>query len=154
MGGQHRLGGLWGGGIVVEPTAETDSRGADMSDTPSLDGSPPMKFNPRTIFRAIAFAESVSWAGLLVGIYLKRVAETTEVGVTVMGPIHGVIVLTYLVVVFYSRRTFGWNARTALMAASASVPPFATVVFEVWADRRNLLQSADSFSEERASAAR
>lgn len=113
-----------------------------------------MKLNPRTIFRVIAFAESVSWAGLLVGVYLKRVAETTELGVTVFGPIHGVIVLTYLVVVFYSSRTFGWNARTALLAAFASVPPFATVVFEVWADRRNLLQSADSFSEAKAPAAR
>jgi integral membrane protein len=112
-----------------------------------------MKLDQRNLFRVVAIAEAVSWAGLLVGMYLKRVAETTEVGVVVFGPIHGVIVLAYLVAVFYGRRSFGWNARTALLAALASVPPFATVVFEVWADRQNLLRTVDSFSEEKVPAA-
>ena len=109
-----------------------------------------MKLDQRNLFRVVAIAESVSWAGLLVGMYLKRITETTEVGVAIFGPIHGVIVLGYLVAVFYGRRSFGWDARTALLAALASVPPFATLVFEVWADRRNLLRTAVSLSEETA----
>jgi integral membrane protein len=113
----------------------------------------PMKLDQRNLFRVVAIAEAVSWAGLLVGMYFKRVAEITEVGVVVFGPIHGVIVLAYLVAVFYGRRSFGWNARTALLATLASVPPFATVVFEVWADRQNLLRTVDSFSEEKVPAA-
>jgi integral membrane protein len=85
--------------------------------------------------------------------YFKRIAETTDVGVVIFAPIHGVIVLAYLVAVFYGRRSFRWDARTAILAALASVPPFATVVFEVWADRRNLLRTADSYSEEKVPAA-
>jgi integral membrane protein len=117
--------------------------------TPTL-GWIPMTLNPRNLFRAVAIAESLSWAGLLVGMYFKRIAETTEMGVVIFAPIHGVIVLAYLVAVYYGRRSFGWDARTALLAAFASVPPFATVVFEVWADRRNLLRKAASFSKEKA----
>jgi integral membrane protein len=113
-----------------------------------------MKLDPRNLFRVLAIAESVSWAGLLVGMYLKRIAETTEVGVLIFGPIHGVIVLAYLGSVFYVRRSFGWDARTVLMAAVASVPPFATLVFEIWADRRNLLRTAESLSEERTPVAK
>jgi integral membrane protein len=109
----------------------------------------PMKLDPRNLFRVVAFAESVSWIGLLVGMYFKRIAETTELGVVIFAPIHGVIVLAYLVAVYYGRRSFGWTGRTALLAAFAAVPPSGTVVFEVWADRRNLLRTAAATSEEK-----
>lgn len=113
-----------------------------------------MKLDPRNLFRVVATAESMSWAGLLVGMYFKRVAETTELGVVIFAPIHGVIVLAYLVAVFYGRRAFGWDGRTALLAAFASVPPFGTIYFEIWADRRGLLRTVGSLSDERAPAAR
>jgi len=99
-----------------------------------------MTLEPRKLFRAVAIAEAVSWACLLVGMYFKRVAETTEVGVTIFGPIHGVIFLAYLVAVIYGRRAFGWSAGTFVVAGLASLPPFATLLFEAWADRRNLLR--------------
>jgi integral membrane protein len=105
-----------------------------------------MMLEPRNLFRAVAIAESVSWACLLVGMYFKRVAETTELGVMIFGPIHGVIFIAYVVAVFYVRRSFGWNMRTLVVAGLASIPPFATLVFEVLADRRNLLQSASGAS--------
>ena len=41
-------------------------------------------------FRLIAFAEAVSWAGLLVGMYFKYLGSPqTEIGVKVFGPVHG-----------------------------------------------------------------
>jgi len=113
-----------------------------------------MSLDPRNLFRAAALAEALSWTGLLVGMYFKRVTETTDMGVTIFGPIHGVIVLAYLVAVLYARRSFGWDPRIVLLAGLASVPPFATVVFEVWADRRNLLRTANSHAEEKVPAAR
>jgi integral membrane protein len=105
-----------------------------------------MTLEPRNLFRAVAIAESVSWAGLLVGMYFKRVAETTDLGVVIFGPIHGVIFLAYVIAVFCVRRSFGWNTRTFVVAGLASLPPFATLVFEVWADRRNLLRTVSSAS--------
>lgn len=93
----------------------------------------------RLWFRAIAFAEAVSWLGLLIGMYVKYVPETTEAGVKLFGPVHGGIFVAYLLVTLLARRTFGWSAVTTVVALVAAVPPFATAVFEVLADRRGLL---------------
>lgn len=96
----------------------------------------------RTWFRVIAFAEACSWLGLLIGMYVKYVPETTEAGVKIFGPIHGTIFLLYLLATLTARSTFGWSLRTTFWAAVASVPPFATAVFEVVADRKGLLGKA------------
>lgn len=93
----------------------------------------------RSWFRVVAFAEALSWLGLLIGMYVKYVPETTEAGVQVFGPIHGGIFVAYLLVTLLARRAFGWSLRTTAVALVASIPPFATAVFEVLADRRGVL---------------
>ena len=98
-----------------------------------------MTRNPRTLFRVIATAEAVSWLGLLIGMFFKWVLRTTAEGVHVFGPIHGTVFLLYLVAVLVAGRRFAWDARTSLLAVVAAFPPFATLVFERWADRRALL---------------
>jgi integral membrane protein len=98
--------------------------------------------NPRTLFRTVAIAEACSWAGLLAGMFFKHVAKTTEVGVQVFGPIHGVIFVAYLVSIVLVRKPLRWGLGTVLVAAVASIPPFATLAFEVWADRRGRLTPA------------
>lgn len=88
--------------------------------------------SPTRLFRVVATAEAVTWAGLLSGMFLKYVTETTELGVRVFGMLHGVVFIGYclttLVLAVDRRWTLG---RTALGLAS-SVPPFLTV----WFDRR------------------
>ncbi len=42
--------------------------------------SPLMDNRLVTAFRVVAFAEAVSWLGLLVGMYIKYVPESTEPG--------------------------------------------------------------------------
>jgi integral membrane protein len=101
-----------------------------------------VSLNPRSLFRTVAIAEAFSWAGLLVGMLLKHVLTLTEVGVQVFGPIHGAIFVAYLVSVLVVRRPLGWSLKTVLLAIIASVPPFATLAFEVWADRRGRLTPA------------
>ena len=64
------------------------------------------------------------------------------------GLIHGIVVLAYLVTALYVGRSFRWDVRTLLLAVIASVPPFATVAFGIWADRRALLQRAGSSAKE------
>ena len=95
----------------------------------------------RTWFRVIAFAEACSWLGLLIGMYLKYVPETTEAGVKIFGPIHGTIFLSYLLITLIARNAFGWSLRTTALALVSSIPPFATALFEVLADRAGLLGS-------------
>jgi RND superfamily putative drug exporter len=71
--------------------------------------------------------------------YVKYVPETSEVGVQVFGPIHGAVFVLYVAVALLTARVLRWSPGTALLALAASVPPFATVVFEVWARRTGRL---------------
>src|SRR5215212_2632011 len=98
--------------------------------------------NPRTVataFRIVAVAEACSWIGLLIGMYVKYVPETTELGVKVFGPIHGAIFVVYVVLALACARVLRWSAGTTLLALVASIPPLATLWFERWADRTDRL---------------
>ncbi|MCB7135503.1 DUF3817 domain-containing protein [Cellulosimicrobium marinum] len=86
-------------------------------------------------FRAVAVAEAFSWAGLLVGMYLKWVAGTTELGVEIFGPIHGGLVLVYVALAVLVAVRVPWSLWTTFLALAATVPPFCTVLFDVWAHR-------------------
>lgn len=92
-----------------------------------------------TVFRAAAIAEAISWIGLLAGMFVKYVPQTSEVGVQVFGPIHGAIFVAYAVLALLVGRTLGWSRGTTLLALLASIPPLATVWFERRATRAGIL---------------
>ena len=101
------------------------------------------------LFKVVAVAEALSWAGLLVGMYLKHVAGTTEAGVHLFGPLHGGIFLAYVALALLLSRSLRWTPWVTLLALACSVPPFATAVFEVLAARtgRLAVPSADPARE-------
>ena len=95
--------------------------------------------SPRRLFRTVALAEAVTWALLLLGMVLKYVTGTTELGVRVFGMAHGVVFVAFCVttvVVAVDRR---WSAGRVLLALASAVPPFATVPLDRWAERRGWL---------------
>jgi integral membrane protein len=92
-----------------------------------------------TAFRIVAVAEALSWVGLLIGMYVKYVPETTELGVKVFGPIHGGIFVAYVVVALVASRVLRWSPRTTVLALVCSVPPLATAWFERLATRNGKL---------------
>jgi integral membrane protein len=92
-------------------------------------------------FRIIAFVEALTWLGLLIGMYFKWIAETGEVGVKVFGPIHGGVFVAYVVLALVTARVQRWSLWTTAFALGASIPPFFTVWFEVWAKRSGRLES-------------
>ena len=95
--------------------------------------------SPTRLFRTVAIAEAITWTGLLVGMFLKYVTETTELGVRVFGMLHGVVFVAYVVttaVVWVDRR---WSAGRGLLALVAAVPPLATLPLEWWAVRKGWL---------------
>ena len=93
----------------------------------------------RRLFRIVAIAEAISWTGLLIGMYLKYVPETTELGVQIFGPIHGGLFVLYCLATLIAWRIFGWSIPVLLWGLFASIPPLFTVVFDIWAERRGLL---------------
>ncbi len=92
-----------------------------------------------TAFRVVAVAEAVSWAGLLTGMFFKYVLDAGEQGVHVFGPIHGTVFTAYVVVALLTWRQQRWSLVVGVAALAASVPPFCTVLFEIWAQRSGRL---------------
>jgi integral membrane protein len=94
---------------------------------------------PRRLFRALATAEAITWALLLTGMFLKYVTETTELGVQVFGMVHGVVFIAYGLVTILVAVDQRWSLGRLVLGLAAAVPPFATLPFERYADRRGLL---------------
>jgi integral membrane protein len=90
-------------------------------------------------FLVVAVAEGCSWAGLLVGMYFKYLTDAGDLGVAVFGPVHGALFVTYVLLTLLVARAHRWSAGTTLVGLACSVPPFATVAFEVWAARTGRL---------------
>jgi integral membrane protein len=90
-------------------------------------------------FTAVAVLEALTWVGLLTGMYVKYVPQTTEAGVQLFGPIHGAAFVAYLVMAVLAWRVLRWSSGTLVVAVVCSVPPLFTVVFEVWAARTGRL---------------
>ncbi|MBN4927376.1 DUF3817 domain-containing protein [Hoyosella rhizosphaerae] len=107
---------------------------------------------PAKRFRFVAVVEAFTWAGLLVGMYFKHVAKTTEVGVQVFGALHGAAFMVFVLVTLLTARQLSWNWRVTGLALASSIPPLTTVPFEIWSARKGHLaelseavqQNADS----------
>ncbi|BBG01821.1 MULTISPECIES: DUF3817 domain-containing protein [Pseudonocardia] len=82
------------------------------------------------IFRVVAIAEAMSWTGLLVGMFVKWVLGTSEIGVQVFGPIHGALFVGYVLVTLWTARLFRWDLWTTAVGLLASIPPLTTIWFE------------------------
>ena len=100
-------------------------------------------FDVRTVagrFRLVAFAEAVSWVGLLVGMYFKYLGTPrTEIGVKIFGMAHGLIFIAFVVTAVFAAIAFRWTLTTCLLALLASIVPLASVMFLIWADRTGRL---------------
>jgi len=94
--------------------------------------------SPR-LFRTVAVAEAFTWAGLLAGMFLKHVTETTEVGVQVFGMLHGVVFIGYVLVTLAVAVDQRWSRGRTLAGLVSAVPPFLTLWFERYAVRHDLL---------------
>ena len=94
---------------------------------------------PSKLYRTVAVAEAVTWALLLTGMFLKYVTETTELGVQVFGMVHGVVFIAYCLVTVIVAVDQRWSLGRLVLGLVAAVPPFATLLFESYADRRGLL---------------
>ncbi|WP_237715769.1 DUF3817 domain-containing protein [Arthrobacter sp. M2012083] len=94
---------------------------------------------PRTLFRTVAFAEAVTWTLLLIGLFLKYVTRTTDVGVSIAGGIHGFVFLCYAATAAFTWINQKWATRTGLLAIASAVIPYATIPMEKSLDRRGLL---------------
>lgn len=95
--------------------------------------------SPLHLFRRLAIAEAVTWALLLLGMVLKYVTGTTELGVRVFGMAHGVVFIAYCLGAVFVAVNQRWSVGTTVLAVASAVPPFMTVWFDRRAERRGQL---------------
>ena len=95
--------------------------------------------NPRTLFRIVAVAEAVTWAFLLLGMFLKYVTRTTEAVVPPAGAVHGFVFLCFVATTVFIWVNQRWSVVTGLLGLASAVVPFATIPYERWIERRGQL---------------
>ena len=91
------------------------------------------------LFAIAAFLEGLTWAGLLVGMWLKYGLQVTDTGVWLFGRLHGAAFLIYLVVTVIAGARLRWPGWALLLALLAAVRPLVTVPLELWYRRKGLL---------------
>jgi integral membrane protein len=86
-------------------------------------------------FRRVALLEATSFLALLVATYVKH-QDGGEVGVNILGPIHGGLFIVYVVLALMLRRGAGWSNLTTLLILFGAVAPFGGYVVDAWLARR------------------
>ena len=87
-------------------------------------------------FRYLAVAEAISFLVLLVGSGLKR-AEVTELGVTIVGPLHGLLFIAYVAVAIGLRKPAGWSYLATFWILVGAMVPFGGLVVDWWLARNH-----------------
>lgn len=86
--------------------------------------------------RYIALAEATSFIALLVASYVKR-TDGGELGVHILGPIHGGLFIAYVVVALNARSQLGWSASTTFWILVGAVVPFGGYAVDWWLGRES-----------------
>lgn len=81
--------------------------------------------------RYIALVEATSFIALLIASFIKRTGGS-ELGVQILGPIHGMLFIAYVVVALNIRRELGWSGRTTFWVLVGAVVPFGGYVVDWW----------------------
>lgn len=101
--------------------------------------------SPRLLYRTVAIAEAITWTLLIGGMLLKYVFLPGEVGdaaVRVGGFVHGFVFLAYGITAVLVGVNQHWRPRLILLGLATAVVPYATIPFDRWLERRELLGGA------------
>ncbi len=91
-------------------------------------------------FAIVAYVEAATWTGLLIGMFLKYVTDTTERGVEIFGPIHGIAFIVYVAVTILASVALQWPLKATIIALLAAIPPLMTIPAERWLAGRGYLE--------------
>lgn len=86
-------------------------------------------------FRYLALAEAISFL-LLIGASIVKHTGGTELGVTILGPIHGALFLFYVVMAFILMDAAGWTRTQTFWILVGAVVPFGGFVVDWWLGKR------------------
>jgi integral membrane protein len=94
-------------------------------------------------FRYAAIAETISWLGLLIGMFFKYVVVHNDIGVYIFGRVHGAMFVFYIATMIWVAVTDRWPVTRAIVGFFASIPPFTGLIFELWVEKRRASADQD-----------
>lgn len=97
---------------------------------------------PLRVFRVVAITEAVTWGLLLAGMYVKYLTDARHTGeelVSVFGMAHGLAFLAYCAATLVVAAVGRWPLGRLVLALVSAIPPFMTVWFDRYAERRGQL---------------
>jgi integral membrane protein len=97
------------------------------------------KLDPKTLFRIVAAAEALTWAGLISGLIIRASGNAPEWLIPVVGGAHGFTFLSYGVLAALVGVNQRWPVLRILLGISLAIVPFATVPFERTVAKRGYL---------------
>lgn len=85
--------------------------------------------------RYVALTEATSFLALLVASVVKRTGGS-ELGVEILGPIHGALFVAYVVLALNLRAKLGWSGKATFWILVGAVVPFGGYVVDWWLIRQ------------------
>ena len=98
----------------------------------------------RRLLRRVSIAEGTSFLVLLVASVVKR-TQGSEVGVEVLGPLHGILFIAYVLIIVFSWRLIGWTLFRMIGAILLGIVPFGAF----WVERAWLRERPDHLRRHR-----
>ena len=86
-------------------------------------------------FRYVALVEATTFLALLIASAIKNTGGS-EVGVQILGPIHGLLFIAYVVFALNLRQPAGWTGAQTAWILIGAVLPFGGYVVDWWLLRR------------------
>ncbi len=86
-------------------------------------------------FRITAIVEATSFLALLVATYVKYGHDQPE-GVQILGPVHGLLFIAYVLLALNLAGRAGWGLRTTILVLAGAVVPFGGYVVDRWLARQ------------------
>ena len=86
-------------------------------------------------FRYLALAEAISFL-LLIGASIVKHTGGNEIGVTILGPIHGALFIFYVIMAFGLMQPAGWTKLQTFWIMVGAVLPFGGFVVDWWLARK------------------
>jgi integral membrane protein len=85
-------------------------------------------------FGYVALIEATTFLLLLGASYLKH-TQDEPLGVSILGPIHGLLFIAYVLMALGLREQCGWSGRTTGLILLGAVVPFGGYFVDRWIER-------------------
>ena len=94
---------------------------------------------PRSLYKIFALSEGVTWTLLLGGLAVRALFGINPLLLTIIGGLHGAVFLGYGVSAALIGVNNRWGFGRTVLAIALAIIPFATVPFEISAERKGRL---------------